>query len=256
MESKQKKRTSPKDQSKKKRVMPSSNIISLQSKRMFGAAGANSVIKIQKTAYPVPDCLITKLKTTGVLSGTTAASGAFNSFALAPNSCYDPFASNGSFQPRYFDQLMALYNKYTVYGIKIKLKILTRTFSTPFRVIAMPSTSSSPPIASCYSDGRELPHQIVFDTFGSVASGLTGTLVDAQEKSQYFDVAQFFGRDRQGLMTEGDFSGTSAANPNNLLYYHICMQELSASNTVTCSVEVVLTQYVSLREIGIPAAST
>lgn len=254
MESKQKKRTYPKDKSKKKKVLASSNIISLASKRMFGAAGANSVIKIQRTAYPVPDCLITKLKTSGVLSGTTGASGAFNSFALAPNSAYDPFASNGSFQPRYFDQLMALYNKYTVYGVKIKLKPLQRSLATSLRILAMPSTSSSPPITSCYSDGRELPYQICFDNYGSAGSQFGG-LVDAQEKSIYFDVAQFFGRDRQGLMDENDYSGSASANPTNLLYYHICMQELAATNTVTASVEVIMTQYVSLREIGIPAAS-
>lgn len=263
MESKQgKKRTAVKDKESwknkqaKKRIMPSSNIISLQSKRMFGAAGANSVIKIQKTAYPIPDCLITKLKVSNVAQLTTGAAGAFASIQFAPNSAYDPFAGSGTNQPRFFDQLMALYKSYTVYGVKMRLKILSKDAAAAGRVIGFPSVESSIPIADAYVDARELPYQMVFDTQGSTSAAQIGLLTDKQEKSQYFDVAQFFGRDRQGLMDEANFSGTSATNPASLLYYYIAVQSLAGVTQQTIAVEVQMTQYISFRQVANVASST
>lgn len=258
-----KKRVAPKDKEswknkQGKKAMPSSNIISLPSKRAFGAAGANSVIKIQKTAYPVPDCLITKLKTSNVLTASTGASGAFASYLLAPNSAYDPFASNGANQPRFFDQLMALYKSYTVYGCKIRMKILSRSTSSgsTTRMIAFPSAESTIPISDAYADAREFPYQMVWDVAGSTVTPIVGNLTDKQEKSLYFDVAQFFGRDRQGLMDEANFSGTSSTNPASLLYFYIAIQELAATNVQTMTVEVQFTQYISFRTVASVATSS
>lgn len=265
MESKQgKKRPAAKDKESwknkqgKKRVMPSSNIISLQSKRMFGAAGANSVIKIQKTAYPMPDCLITKLKVSNVATITTGAAGAFASIQFAPNSAYDPFAGAGTNQARFFDQLMAIYKSYTVYGVKMTLKVISRSTTNigAVRVIAMPSVESTVPISDAYVDARELPYQMVWDIQGNSSAALVGNFTDKQEKSQYFDVAQFFGRDRQGLMDEANFSGTSATNPASLLYYYIAVQELAATNVQSVTVDVKITQYISFRQVASVASST
>lgn len=258
-----KKRPAPKEKESwknkqaKKKTMPSSNITSLQSKRMFGAAGANSVIKIQKTAYPIPDCLVTKLKTSNVLVITSGASGAFNSTQLYANSCYDPFAGAGASQPRFFDQLMALYKSYTVYGVKMRLKVLARSVTDPgpVRLLCFPSVESTVPIANAYSDGRELPYQLVFDIGNSGANSYVGNLVDKQEKTQYFDVAQFFGRDRQSIMDEGNFSGNSTGNPSTLLYYYLAIQQYAASSQESFTVEVQFTQYISFRQIATPAAS-
>lgn len=240
-----------------KKVMPSSNIISMASKRMFGAAGANSVIKINRTAYPVPDCLITKMKVSNTFIITTGASGAFSSTALAPNSAYDPFAGAGSAQARFFDQLMALYASYCVYGVKAKVKFIKKNGGTQdqtVRLITFPSRQASCPITSCYNQATELPYTLCWDVNGTTAGASTPTsgpsvLTDKAEKSHYFEVSQFFGRDRQGLFEEANFSGGVSSNPTNLLYYYVCVEGLEAAQTDTIYVEVAFTQYVTFREV-------
>lgn len=262
-----KKRPAPKEKEswknkQGKKVMASSNITSLASKRAFGAIGANSVIKIQKTAYPVPDVLVTKLKTSFTLTMSTGASGAFASSQLYANSCFDPTASLGVNQPRFFDQLMALYKRYTVYGVKARVKILQRGTGAQdrtVRLIAFPSVESSVPLASNYNDAREFPYQMVWDLSSEVVTSATTAsmvLTDKQEKSQYFDVGQFFGRDRQGVMDEELFSGTASANPGNILYYYLTIEGFNAAQTDTITCEVQFTQYVSFRGVTMPATST
>lgn len=248
---------------KKSKFVGASNITGVVAKRAFGANGANSVVKISKTAYPVPDSLITKLKTSATVLLSTGASGALNSYRLYANSLNDPFGTAGVPQPRFFDQLMALYSTYVVYGCKVNIKILKKTGGTQdatVRVIGFPSSASSFPIASAYADANEFPKTIRFDmsSVGSANNNDPGQtiLTDKAEKSTYFDISEFFGRDRQSICTETNFQGGASTDPATLMSYYIGIQGYEAAQTDTVLVEITMTQYAVFRNVQNVATST
>lgn len=244
------------NKSKKKFRSAASNVVGTQ-KRLFGANGANSVIKIQRTAFPIPDVLVTKLKTSQAVLLTTAASGGINAYRLYANSCYDPMGTAGGNQPRFFDQLMALYSSFTVYGCKVGIKILRKTGGSQdntVRVLGLPSASATMPTASLYNDANEFPYTMRFDiasantSSGNMQSSVV-SLMDRQEKKTYFDVAQFFGRSREKLMDDSSFSGSATADPSSILSYYVGIQGYEAAQTDTVLVELSMTQYVTFRTI-------
>lgn len=74
-----------------------------------------------------PDTFITKLKHYTVPYQFT--SGGTTTQAFRINSLYDPDYSVGGGQPYYFDQMMLIYERYQVYGCKIKVDIMNRSTS-------------------------------------------------------------------------------------------------------------------------------
>lgn len=69
---------------------------------------------------PLPLRLRNTLTYSDLLSFTTNSVGMYWSGYRA-NSIYDPFAPVGGTQPRYFDQLIALYDHWYVYASRIKI---------------------------------------------------------------------------------------------------------------------------------------
>lgn len=56
--------------------------------------------------------------------GASTTAGFCSSYNYALNSLYDPNVTGAGHQPRGFDQLMEIYQKYTVVGAKISVKII------------------------------------------------------------------------------------------------------------------------------------
>lgn len=248
---------------KKKFFAGASNIVSVAQKRSFGANGANSVVKISKTLYPVPDALVTKVKTSQTLILTTAVGGGLSSSRLLPNSLNDPFGTAGAVQPRFFDQLMAMYTTYCVYGAKVAVKVLRSTIDTAnanetARVLGLPSVATTFPMTSLYADANEFPKTIRFDinNYNNAMSPMM--LTDAQEKMTYFDIPQFFGRDRANYMAEQLFEGTASTDPTQVMSYYLAIQsfEADAGATHSVAVEVTMTQYAVFRAVVNPTTSS
>lgn len=223
-------------------------------KLKYGASPRNRVLAVRKTVYPIPDVLVTKLKTSWTHTFTTGASGALAAGAYYLNSCNDPSSSIGAYQPRFFDQLMALYTNYTVYGVKLRVKVLTQPAYTS-RLIFVPSVSSSFPVgSSIYDGGSEFKGTMEFDLRASGSAGM-GDSQGKNMKAFYYDVAEHFGRDQESIMDEANFSGTASTDPSTLLYGWFAIQELLATNQTSISAEIQLTQYVALRGVKMPSTS-
>lgn len=246
----------------KKAFMQSASNVSALEKRSYGAHGGNSVIKIRKTLFPVPDVLVTKLRTSQTFNITTGASGALSSTRTYLNSAYDPFAAAGSNQPRFFDQMMALYYHYCVYGAKVKVKILSKALGTQdnnVRIIALASEAQVFPLASLYNDGREVPKMLVWDLNAGTSAANPSTiftLTDKAEKSMYVDIPQFFGLDKQQYMTEQNFKGTATSDPTSIMSLYTAMQGYEAAQTDTAVIEISLVQYVAFTRVQTPTTST
>lgn len=82
-----------------------------------------------------PKRLCTTLKYVQQIGPSAAPNGLY---AFSCNSLYDPDASFGGTQPLYFDQLMAIYNHYTVVGSKITYRIIPKgtTAQEPYRIVS------------------------------------------------------------------------------------------------------------------------
>lgn len=71
---------------------------------------------------PFPASLSSTLKYTEIIQITNSVTGhQYNAFNAS--SMYDPNESIGGFQPRYFDQLMAIYNHFTVTKSRITVSL-------------------------------------------------------------------------------------------------------------------------------------
>lgn len=215
----------------------------------WGAGGRNSVYVCHGTAYPIPDVLVNKVKTSSVVQMTTGASGALASIQLRLNDASDPFAAAGSAQPRFYDQLAALYANHTVYGCKVMIKVLKNTgngTTSTTRVIFIPSRNTTIPISSAFTDGNELPMNMRFDSStGSNTYNAGLPMIEAKEKSRYIDIGSFWGKDRKQVLTEEGFTGIAGAAPTYQVYGYIAVQELEATNTASVYIEVTVTQYVA-----------
>lgn len=213
----------------------------------WGAGPRNSVYVCHGTAYPIPDVMVNKVKTSSVVQMTTGASGAIASIQMRLNDASDPFAAAGSAQPRFYDQLAALYANHTVYGCKVNIKILKKSGMVTdggCRLIFIPSRNTTLPITSAYSDGNELPQNLRFDLSNS-GNGGNLALIEAKEKKVYIDIGQFWGKDRSQVLTEEGFTGIAGAAPTYQVYGYIAIQELDATGTPSVYCEVTVTQYVA-----------
>ncbi len=134
------------------------------------------------------------------------------------NSCFDPFGAFGSGQPRGFDQLMAVYNRFEVKGAKFScgiqnsvpaptsdpLMILMHWRNEDEAVLAMTSTT-------LMRDLRERPN-----TTWKVVQH------DARNSRNYGIIKSYKGIKRiMPLRSIVDRTGTAAANPSALTFCDI-----------------------------------
>lgn len=216
-----------------------------------------SVYVCHGTAYPVPDMLVTKLRASQTLTFTSGAAGAFASSSISLNNPADPFAAIGSVQPRFYDQISALYANAIVYGTKVKVKILKASGGATTRLLFVPTRNNTVPLTSAYADADELPFTMRWDINTSTSQSANGALplIEDKEKSRYLDIGQFWGRNRAQIMSEANFTSVGGADPSWLVFGYFCVQELEATTQTSVVAEVTLTQYVAFTNvIGVGAS--
>lgn len=223
-------------------------------KLKYGASPKNRVLAVRKSVYPIPDVLVTKLKTSWQHDiATSGGAGAFTGGAYYLNSMADPSSSVGAYQPRFFDQLMAIYRSYTVYGIKVKVKVLDPP-SAAGRVLFYPSAENAISLTSAYSDANELGGMMLFDFSANTGSG---NINGPMQMTRYYDVGEHFGRDQESIMDDQNFSASNSGNnPASLFYLYFAVQKLVAGSDITAKMEIQFTQYVALRGVYLPSSST
>jgi len=135
----------------------------------------------------------------------------FAIYEFAANGMYDPNITGTGHQPSGFDQMMTLYNHYTV---------------TKSIITVTPATTGS------------TNQQILFgvrlnDTTGQLAGGLDSFLESRGVKylmvgypgatvmpvNMTVDMGKFFGVPQQNLLGESQFRGSAVANPSELAIY-------------------------------------
>jgi len=157
------------------------------------------------------------------------------SYVYSANGLYDPNITGTGHQPMGFDQLMLMYDHYTVTGAKI-----TVNFDNPstLAIIGGIQISDSPtPLTT--------PGQIVENglfTYGTLTSSV-------QNKCQMVatvGIAKFMGRPE--LLTEDDFRGSVTSNPVEQVYFIIYAWNLNSLATNPIVTDILIEYAVTLTE--------
>ncbi len=186
---------------------------------------------ISNKLSPMPLRFASKMKYYTTVSINPSV-GTVAKHVFAANGLYDPDITGGGHQPRIFDEMMALYNHYTVVGSRIKVTFFNSDANIPVVCGIMVSTdaTSSTELQDYIEQGNVRYAVVGGDTHGS---GSLRTLTATGSPKKAFGVAK--------IMDNSNLKGYVSGNPAELLYYNVfcCAQnESSDPSSVDCTVEI------------------
>lgn len=126
-------------------------------------------------------------------------------YFMSTNGLYDPDISGTGAQPLYFDQLMELYNHYTVTDSSAEFQVLT---SNEPIVMALHVDDDTSATGDTFVSGAR-PGAKILNVSGTDA-------VQAPVMRMNWNAAAMFG---PGVLNNALFRGNSAANPDEQMYY-------------------------------------
>lgn len=181
---------------------------------------------------PIAKSLITTLKYATAIRMTQTVADTMKSHYFRANSIYDPDFTGGGHQPLGTDQLLALYEHFTVLGSKITLRCINAD-STNNAILAVSTVSETSTAVLDINRLIELgksKYAVLTDNAG----GKPQTTV-----SQYFNTKRFFGvKDPNG---DDQYQGSASSNPAEEAFFLIGMQNLAPAvvvNSVDCMLEI------------------
>lgn len=135
------------------------------------------------------------------------------SHVFSANGLYDPDISGTGHQPIGFDEMMALYDHYTVIGAKIRVYFNNKDTTNPMFGTVVVRDGVTPS-----SDTRE----IVENGYVSLCHLATfGTGGDKGQVATSVDISKFLGR--TNALADSQLKGNSGANPSEQVYFHVSM---------------------------------
>lgn len=177
-------------------------------KPLKNSPGISIVQRMPSTG--LPDSMYMKMRYSGFLV-QNHASGALSNNLFKLNDLSDPDYTNSTtnHQPYYYDQMIQLYSRNVVYGVKVTLKMAVSNASTPIAVSmkAQPDTGTIATLDAAF----ERPYAKTAMVNGSGR---------AVYLTQYYDIAKLFGITRQALLSEDSYSA-AGGTPTRLQYLNI-----------------------------------
>lgn len=143
------------------------------------------------------------------INPTTA--GAADTYVFSANGLFDPNITGIGHQPIGFDQLMLMYDHYTVIGSKIKCTFVNTDNITPAQVGISLRDVPTPEIDIRRSIENSL---CKYRTVGSSGSGDSNKTVITYK----FSTKKFFKKSQ--IIAESDYKGSISSNPTEQAYFH------------------------------------
>lgn len=164
----------------------------------------------------------------------TATSGVPGGYVFSCNGMFDPNITGTGHQPLGFDQMMLMYEQYTVISSKITVDILNSNTTALSRATVYLS-----PDATILSDPNRAIENGLLKTvllFPNV------TFLSAKQINLNCDIRRYFGRGRgvRDLLNDPELFGTAAANPVEQAYYVISAWDPFGTNTLTYFLNVTI----------------
>jgi len=188
---------------------------------------------------PFPDKLRCQLRVEFLLNVNTTAG--LRSFTLKGNSAFDPLGSMSSKQAMYFDQLKAIYKRYTVHATRASFFIENVSTSVPLRVALRIRNSQSTTPYTTYDQLMEQPN-VRTKFIQAIRGGNTG-LASMHIYGQTKTVER-----KHDISSDLQYQGNTVGGDPPLLW-HVDLQIHDGNGDGTkvplCFIHVVCTQYVT-----------
>lgn len=158
---------------------------------------------------PMPNKFVTKLRYAELGLSVNPGAGLVAEYIFRANDCYDPNASGTGHQPRGFDQLMPMFNHFTVLGSKATFRVTNAddaAFYNVFLTLQGEDTTQLNPI-----DLLERS-DVTTRLLGSKSDGAQITL------SRAFSTKKFFSK--TNVLDDTSLRGDVGNSPSELAYYH------------------------------------
>lgn len=213
-------------------------------KRVYKRKAIVRKAKAPRGLTPFPTTRLVKLRYVTNVTLNPAA-GAVATHTFAANSLYDPDNTGVGAQPYYFDQLMAMYNKFTVVGSKICI--------TPFGA----TTTGEYVIAGVYRDTDTTPRTAnLVETMEAPGTKWIG-VGDANQNPRRLSLT-YSAKKVHGAkpVANPNLAGTASGNPTDLDFFVIfCGSPHSTTNPGDVVFNVVIEFSALLHDRKDPATS-
>jgi hypothetical protein len=159
------------------------------------------------------------------IAGTAGLAG---NYFLSANGLYDPNVSGVGHQPLGFDEMMLLYNHYTVVRSKITVHFINSSaagvYSSCGLYLSPDTTSITVPSRLIENGLISWANLMPINTFGCMKTISLGC-----------DIASYYGRNKnmRSLCDDTDLYGTAAANPNDQVYFAVLVFDPTLANNVS-----------------------
>jgi len=188
---------------------------------------SNSAFTRQKQLGGFPDQSRVTLRYVTQVS-QTSTSGVPNSYVFRANSVFDPdFTSTGA-QPANYDDWTAQYNRYRVYGCRIRWKPIatSTTFPNLLATCVLAARHTSTNITSL-EDAASMPYSVM-DYRGPYNAANFDTWM-----SMNLTTREFLGMSKIQMEGDDDVASLYSANPAHVWYFHCALQCSDLSTSVT-----------------------
>lgn len=165
------------------------------------------------------------------LAVTAPVTGLASGYVFSCNGAYDPNITGTGHQPMGFDQMMLLYNQFTVTQSTITITFAPiATLITRAALVLLPSTVVPTDPTQLMENG--LIVSTVFDVLG------TSILTRLPKLTLSCDIKRYFGRRSDAeLKDDPNLYGTVSANPSEQVYFAFVVWQLNPDGTNTTVVD-------------------
>lgn len=167
-----------------------------------------------------------------------------DTYVFSLNGLYDPNITGIGHQPLGFDELMAMYNHYTVVSSRAKVQFNNTDAANACTAILQikDTATTSTDMSTVIENGR-----CVYCVLGPESGGSA-----VKSLSINCSMKQFFGKT---IVTEHDYRGSISANPNEQVYLHITAAPRTTSDQDAVFVTVQIDYLALLHEPKLLSAS-
>lgn len=162
---------------------------------------------------------------------------------FAMNSLFDPDVTFTGHQPMYFDQISALYEKYTVYKMDIQVMAIPLT-SAPWMLGILPSQANN--VSTLTSD--EFKEQK--GAYYKVIAGNTNKTIIKRS----YNISTMLGKTNSAILNDNVYLTSVGSNPTDILYNTLYAQTLDSS-TADIIIEVKIKYHAIFTQLKLQATS-
>lgn len=195
---------------------------SKKNKRTTPAYGIRSfTTQGPRIGAPLGAVLKSTFRVAGRFTANPGAAGAIYTQTFRVNDLFDPTSAIGADQPRGFDQLALLYQRYRVRNAKVNIQVCNQnTVATGASIVGFQFTDSST-APTVFTDAIEQGYSV----WKLIGPGLDGVA----NLTMSVDVAKFKGKS----ILDDELSALTTAAPADVLYCHMFIQAVDTGVDLT-----------------------